>query len=653
MKQIIVTILLLFFYSFSFSQDFNMDASLDKRVALVIGNSSYTSSPLANPVNDARAMADALRKADFMVMHYENVPTVIEMKKIVRQYGKQIENGGVGLVYYAGHGVQSNGVNYLIPVKAEIHNEEEIEYEALDVGFVMAQMEHARNRMNVIILDACRNNPYARSFRSGTQGLATINAPTGTMIAYATAPGSVASDGSGQNGLYTEELLKQISKPGLKIEEVFKYVRGNVVQKSSGMQTPWESSSLIGDFYFYPSSGQNNQYTTTSNTVSSNNTSNANKMSNNSLVNDPYSKQNVSKVQFDETKSGISDVYTQKANNVDLNSGTYWKGQNDTYWLYVKGNQIASETVNAISNDDLLVYHGKSNNTYLLEDFYLNQDNLYRKPRKLGSENAALWRSKDLFYNLYYRGKNIANETINAAAGNHLIVYHPTTNTSFLFRNFYQLQDDDFRNAEVLHSSDNCFWSANQEGYSLFVKAKNIAAETQSKYHGDHLQVYHPKSQNLYLLKNYQANADDDLREAEVIYSPGLITWSRDNETYGMYKDGELYFKPSNNCWVGDNLMVHETKTNMTFLLEDYYNINDDKQRVAKIVYSHDDAFYAKTADKYSLFVKGVDITAKTKSEKITGNDLKVTNTETGKTYLLMNYKVINNKTLHQAILDQ
>src|SRR5262249_46546944 len=138
----------------------------------------------------------------------------------------------------------------LIPVGAQINGEAEVRYEAVDAGFVLAQMEEAKNRLNIVVLDACRNNPFARSFRSATGGLASIDAPVGTFIAYATAPGQTASDGSGRNGLYTQQLLAAMRVPNLKIEDVFKQVRAEVRQQSNGQQVPWESSSIEGDFFF-------------------------------------------------------------------------------------------------------------------------------------------------------------------------------------------------------------------------------------------------------------------------------------------------------------------------------------------------------------------------------------------------------------------
>jgi hypothetical protein len=225
------------------------DANSERRVALVIGNGVYETAALKNPVNDAQDMARVLRELRFDVIYKENL-NQNDMKRAVRAFGEKLRGGGVALFYYAGHGVQVRGVNYLVPVNAKVENEEEVEYECVDAGFVLAQMESARNRMNIVILDACRNNPFARTFRSASRGLAQMDAPSGTLIAYATTPGSVASDGNARNGLYTQELLKHIRTPGLSVEEAFKRVRISVRNLTQGKQTPWESSSLIGDFYF-------------------------------------------------------------------------------------------------------------------------------------------------------------------------------------------------------------------------------------------------------------------------------------------------------------------------------------------------------------------------------------------------------------------
>lgn len=245
--RIIKTLVLLSLLTFLIPN--NTFSVQETRIALVIGNSDYKSSPLKNPVNDATDMADILKKLGFSVTLNTNA-NQRTMERAIRDFGKNLRGGGVGLFYYAGHGLQVHGSNYLIPIGAEIESEGDVKYEAVDAGLVLAKMEDAGNDLNIIILDACRDNPFARSFRSNEKGLAKMDAPTGSILAYATAPGSVAADGTGGNGLYTSKLLEHMNTPGLKIEEVFKRVRIDVVDESGNRQTPWESSSLMGDFYF-------------------------------------------------------------------------------------------------------------------------------------------------------------------------------------------------------------------------------------------------------------------------------------------------------------------------------------------------------------------------------------------------------------------
>ena len=221
----------------------------NQRLALVIGNGKYSTSPLKNPVNDARDMAATLRKLGFQIIYEENATRRI-MDDAVRAFYSKLRNGGPGLFYYAGHGMQVKGRNYLIPVDARIESESDVEHESIDVGRVLGKMEDAGNPANIVILDACRDNPFAKSFRSSSAGLARMDAPIGTIVAYATAPESVAADGTGQNGLYTKYLLKEMIIPGLTIEQVFKAVRNNVIDETNNKQVPWESTSLRGDFYF-------------------------------------------------------------------------------------------------------------------------------------------------------------------------------------------------------------------------------------------------------------------------------------------------------------------------------------------------------------------------------------------------------------------
>lgn len=237
----------------------NIKPNSQTRTALVIGNSAYKSSPLKNPANDAFDMAAALRDSGFDVILKTNA-SQRSMEKAIKRFGKKLQSGGIGLFYFAGHGLQVEGRNYLLPVDADIESESDVKYDAVDAGRVLGKMEDAGNDLNIVILDACRNNPFARSFRSADKGLAKMDAPTGSFIAYATAPGSVAADGDGRNGLYTKYLLQYMKEPNLSVERVFKKVRLAVVNDTAQKQTPWESSSLLGDFYFH-GNGQVNRNT--------------------------------------------------------------------------------------------------------------------------------------------------------------------------------------------------------------------------------------------------------------------------------------------------------------------------------------------------------------------------------------------------------
>lgn len=226
-------------------------ASQERRVALVIGNSRYADAPLRNAVADAQDIAAVLRAAGFQVMLREDV-NLRAMTEAVRAFGDSLRADSVAVFYYAGHGVQVRDRNYLIPVGADIRREDEIPYAALDVNQVLDKLERADSRVNIVILDACRNNPFARAFRSPSQGLAQMDAPVGTLIAYATAPGRLAiDDDGGRNGIYARHLLPNIRVRNLPVELMFKRVREGVIRESKSMQTPWESSSLRGDFTFF------------------------------------------------------------------------------------------------------------------------------------------------------------------------------------------------------------------------------------------------------------------------------------------------------------------------------------------------------------------------------------------------------------------
>lgn len=230
----------------------------EQRVALVVGNSAYKDSPLTNPVNDATDVAATLRSLGFRVTLKTNASNR-QMISAINDFGQALKQGGVGVFYFAGHGVQSRGRNYLVPVGAAIQSEAEVEFETVDANRVLALMDEAGNRVNIVILDACRNNPFARSFRSASRGLAQMEAAKGSYVAFATAPGSVASDGAGRNGLYTEHLLRNLRAGDSDIDKVFRRVAADVSRATSGKQVPWTSSSLTGDFSFRASAGESAQ----------------------------------------------------------------------------------------------------------------------------------------------------------------------------------------------------------------------------------------------------------------------------------------------------------------------------------------------------------------------------------------------------------
>ncbi len=224
----------------------------ESRLALIIGNSSYKSSPLRNPVNDVRLMEQSLKDAGFTVLKAENA-SLRDMRRLVRDFGEKLKaNGGVGLFYFAGHGVQVRGENYLVSVDSDIRAEDEVAEDSVNTSLVLEKMQTAGNRMNIVILDACRNNPFAASSRSAVNGLAAVNAPSGTLVAYSTSPGSVAYDGVGANSLYTQYLASALRQPGSRIEDVFKDVRAAVRKETGNKQTPWENTALEGQFYFKP-----------------------------------------------------------------------------------------------------------------------------------------------------------------------------------------------------------------------------------------------------------------------------------------------------------------------------------------------------------------------------------------------------------------
>ncbi len=218
------------------------------KVALVIGNSAYAHAPLTNPINDAHDMAAKLRGLRFDIVERDN----IKMRQIggtLSEFRSKLSPGAVALVFYAGHGVQIKGENYFPSVDAEITTEEDVPNQSISVKQIMDVLDESKTQLNLVFLDACRNNPFSRSFRSAEEGLARVTTPSGTLISYATRPGSVAADGSGRNGLYTSKLLKQLDS-NQQIEQSLKMVVSEVKAASLGKQEPWMEGSIEGNFCF-------------------------------------------------------------------------------------------------------------------------------------------------------------------------------------------------------------------------------------------------------------------------------------------------------------------------------------------------------------------------------------------------------------------
>jgi hypothetical protein len=239
-----------------FTADFCM-AQQPPKVALVIGNAAYKSSPLRNPENDAKDFAKSLKGFGFTVIERTNLTTK-QIGPMLREFRSKLVPGSVAVVFYAGHGVQIKGENYLPTVDADIQGEEDVPQQSLSTRQLMDVLAESGTRMNLVFLDACRNNPYSRRFRSTTRGLSRENAPSGTLISFATRPGSEAADGDGRNGLYTSVLLQQLKLADQPIEQVLKKVVAGVKQASNGQQEPWIEGSIEGDFCFAECSGSPN-----------------------------------------------------------------------------------------------------------------------------------------------------------------------------------------------------------------------------------------------------------------------------------------------------------------------------------------------------------------------------------------------------------
>lgn len=224
-------------------------AAVERRVALVVGNAGYADMPLRNPLNDARDIATLLReRLGFATMLHLDVDRH-GMHRAIREFGEASKGADVRLFYFAGHGISVDGANYLVPVGADLEHEDEVKVTTIDASAVLAKMESAGRGTNLIILDACRNNPLSRSGRTAMRGLSRMIAPTGSLIFYATGPGKVAQDGLGRNGTFTKHLLSNLAKPGNDLQDVVIDVRVGVMNETADEQVPWSESSLTRRVY--------------------------------------------------------------------------------------------------------------------------------------------------------------------------------------------------------------------------------------------------------------------------------------------------------------------------------------------------------------------------------------------------------------------
>jgi len=249
MKINIIALIVIIFFLLTLPQV----ASTEHRIALVIGNGAYSSDPLSDPPNDAKLMANILRSIDFEVLEYKDLNQQ-RMKEQIRNFGKRLKarKDSVGVFYYSGHGMQVEGKNYMIPVGVPIEDESDIEINGVGILEVLTRMRFAGNNMNFMFLDACRDNPFEKSFKSAAKGLSRIDAPKGTLIAYAAQPNKVARQGPGEYSYFTEALAQEIVKPGISVRDMLLNVRKIVHDRTAEQQVPVVEDQMLAKFYFNP-----------------------------------------------------------------------------------------------------------------------------------------------------------------------------------------------------------------------------------------------------------------------------------------------------------------------------------------------------------------------------------------------------------------
>jgi hypothetical protein len=518
----------LLFFAFSEYVDCQtnqLTAGSEKRLALVIGNAKYLHSPeLSNPVNDARAIRDALQSVGFDVFEFEDASQA-QMKMAIDNFGAKLKQYSIGLFFYAGHGIQSKGANFLIPVDANIQSEQQIEYDCVQADRVLGFMEAAGSKINIVILDACRNNPFERSWSRAIDGggLAFMNAPTGSLIAYSTSPGRTASDGSGSNGLYTSALLENIKKPDIDILKMFMNVRRTVKEKSGEKQIPWESTSLTNDFFF------------------------------------------VNKI------------------NEKANIKTTWKrADNGGYWFYINDEYYPERIIGSRSENDLLVYDPVTNVTCLLEDYDNKPVGQILDAKVLGTIVNSYWREKDGYYYMYVKGEPVSPDTKSLFVDNDVLVYDAKSNSTYILKDYKKNNDNTFRPALLFDNADFAFWRRVKNSYYFLVKGEYVQDRTISSIVDSNMVVYDTLTRVTYLCKAYQnPNNLEKLKPARIVSYIDNTFWQKQGKAYWLIQKGELISNRTTSRWEGDDLYVTDTKTNITYIFPNYANATENELRVA------------------------------------------------------------------------
>lgn len=525
-------IIILFFFSFVLST--GTRAQNDKRLALVIGNGRYVyAGELANPVNDARAMRDALRTLGFDVIEYENV-NQSALKVAIDDFGNRLKNYNTGLFFYAGHGIQSKGSNYLIPVDANIQSEQQIEYDCVQADRVLGFMEAAGSKINIVILDACRNNPFERSWSRALDGsgLAFMNAPTGSLIAYSTSPGRTASDGAGSNGLYTEALLKNMRTPDITILQMFQNVRRSVSEQSYKKQIPWESTSLTDDFYFV-------------------------------------------------NKSAVKEGRPEEIKLTWMHADDGKPGEDDGYYFYINGENATQRVISEWVDDSMLVYDPVTNVSSLLENYETSARNKTLEAKYLGNTSFAFCKMSGTSYYFYVKGELISERTKGNFIDKDLLVFDPETNTTYIFRDY--AKDSKLRPAEVFDKADYAFWRKTKENaYWLLVKGEYIHMRTNFDYTEKDLVAYDTVSKITYVFKDFLVDTIPlQLRKASILSYQDDAFWMKTDAGYYLIVKGESIQDRLDQKWQETDIVARDKKTGITYVLPDYNNASLYTYRVA------------------------------------------------------------------------